>query len=77
MEEADLSVSRIPQLRALAVNAPVRFIAMHDIGRADLVAQIFVEMCPLFGGTVAESHGRGRHERHSEKPCKHFANIAV
>lgn len=77
MVESDVRIACIPEEGVLSVDAPVRFIAMHHIGDAYCVAEIFVQMGSLCCRAVGESHRRGRHEGHAEKSREYFANVTV
>ena len=77
MEEANLLVTRIPQVGALSVNAPMGFIAVGDFGGLDLVPEILVQRGCAFGGAMSERHRGGRDKGHREKPREYLANVAV
>lgn len=77
MEKAEVWISGKPEEGPLAVNAPVGFIAMNNIGRAHLVAQLLMNGLSGLGNLLVKIHGGSRNERKAEKLGKDFIYIAI
>jgi hypothetical protein len=77
VEEAEIGIAGKPDVRTLAVNAPVGLIGMNGIGRADLIAQLFMNGFGGARGRLIKSHGGSGYKRESEELREDFAHISI
>lgn len=76
LKETEVGIAGKPQIRGLSVDAPMRFIAMDDGGRPDLVADLFMDGFGGAGGASLKGQGRGRDKVQAEQPLEDSAHLA-
>ena len=60
----------------MAVDSPVGFVGMEDIGMTDFVSQLFMDGLGQMGGLAFESHGGGWDKVQAEEMLKDFPHGA-
>lgn len=76
VKEAEVGIAGEPDPSALAIDAPMGFIAVDEIGGADAVADLFVDGFGGLGGALLKSHGGGRDKVQAEDPLEDLAHIS-
>src|SRR3990172_12768026 len=76
VKETELGIASKPQIRGLSIDAPMRFVAMDDGGRTDLVADLFMNGFGGAGGAALEGQGGGRDKVQAEQTLEDPAHLA-
>jgi len=76
VKEPEAGVAGKPEVGALAVDAPVGFVAVDDVGGADLVADLFMDGFGGSGGALLEGHGGGGDKVQAKEALEDFTHAA-